>query len=90
MALRRYPDSSNAWLGGVCEGIGRTIGIGPWLLRMLLTLVLLYIAVPNILAAIVAIFSGFPAAVLAAVLVGYHWFVIVPYVLLWIFVPKEG
>ncbi len=49
------------WLGGVCGGIARSIGVESWLVRL-----------------------AFAATLLLA------GFGLLPYVLLWIFVPQDG
>jgi phage shock protein C len=52
---------TDRWLGGVCGGLGRWLGIESWIVRLAFALAI--------------VFAG----------VG-----LIPYVLLWIFVPPEG
>jgi phage shock protein PspC (stress-responsive transcriptional regulator) len=52
---------SDRWVGGVCGGIARMIGVESWIVRLTFVIALL--------------FGGFG---------------LLPYVLLWIFVPLEG
>jgi phage shock protein PspC (stress-responsive transcriptional regulator) len=62
LAINRLRRSlSDAWIGGVCGGIGRLTGLESWIWRVLFVLGL--------------VFGGFT---------------LFAYVVLWIFVPKEG